>query len=88
MILGTDGYLELRKYVDIAGRDGGNHLFCVDQHGTEHIDCSGVELTYYADLVQDIRERTTTATPQEHTFETTRLALLAQDRATVRGAAQ
>lgn len=88
MILGTEGYLELRKYVDIAGRDGGNHLFCVDQNGTEHIDCSGVELTYYADLARDIRERTTTAAPQEHTFETTRLALLAQDRATVRGAAQ
>ena len=38
-ILGTDGYIELRKYVDIAGRPGGNHLFLVDQKQTRYIDC-------------------------------------------------
>ncbi len=85
MILGTEGYLELRKYVDIAGRPGGNHLFCVDQSGTSYLDASDAPLTYYADLVRDVRERTTTACPQEHTFETMRLALLAQQRATLRG---
>ncbi|GAB3809812.1 Gfo/Idh/MocA family protein [Kribbella italica] len=88
MILGTEGYIELRKYVDIAGRDGGNHLFVVDGEKTEYIDCSDVELTYYPDLVRDVRDRTTTAAPQEHTFETMRLALTAQQNAAVRGAAQ
>jgi predicted dehydrogenase len=88
MILGTEGYIELRKYVDIAGRDGGNHLFVVDGEKTEYIDCSDVELTYFPDIVRDVRERTTTAAPQEHTFETMRLALTAQQNATVRGAAQ
>ena len=33
-ILGTDGYIEMRKNVDIAGRPGGNHLFLVDQKET------------------------------------------------------
>ncbi|WP_432939947.1 Gfo/Idh/MocA family protein [Kribbella sp. CA-253562] len=88
MILGTDGYIEMRKYVDIAGRDGGDHLFLVNQDSTEYIDCSDVELTYYPDLVRDVRERTTTAAPQEHTFETMRLALTAQQNAAVRGAAR
>ncbi|NUS00340.1 MAG: Gfo/Idh/MocA family oxidoreductase [Kribbellaceae bacterium] len=88
MILGTDGYIELRKYVDIAGRDGGDHLFLVNQEGTQYIDCSGVETTYYADLLRDVRERTSTAAPQEHTFETMRLALTAQQQAAVRGAAR
>jgi predicted dehydrogenase len=88
MILGTDGYIELRKYVDIAGRDGGDHLFLVDQQGTQHIDCSQVETTYYSDLIRDVRERTTSAAPQEHTFETMRLALTAQHQATIRGSAQ
>ena len=88
MVLGTEGYLEMRKYVDLEGREGGNHLFVVDQNGTEYVDCSGVELPYYTDLVRDVRERTTTAAPQEHTFETMRLALTAQQNATVRGAAQ
>jgi predicted dehydrogenase len=85
MILGTEGYLELRKYVDIAGREGRDHLFCVDNEGTNYIDASDAPLTYYPDLVRDVRERTTTACPQEHTFETMRLAMLAQERATVRG---
>ena len=39
------------------------------------IHCSDVPLTYYADLVRDVRERTTTACPQAHTFEVMRLAL-------------
>jgi predicted dehydrogenase len=88
IILGTEGYLELRKYVDIAGRPGRDHLFCVDREGTNYIDSSDAPLTYYADLVRDVRERTNSACPQEHTFETMRLALLAQERATVRGDAR
>lgn len=88
MILGTEGYIELRKYIDIAGRPGTDHLFVVDQNGTEHIDCSDVELTYYPDLLRDVRNRTETAAPQAHTFETMRLALTAQENATPRGALQ
>ena len=88
LLLGTEGYVELRKYVDLEGRSGGNHLFLVDQEGTHHIDCSDVPLTYYADLVRDVRERTTTACPQEHTFETMRLAVAAQQAATRRGHAR
>jgi len=86
-VLGTEGYLELRKYVDIAGRPGRDHLFCVDRTGTSYVESADAPLTYYTDLVRDVRERTETACPQEHTFETMRLALLAQQRATVRGAA-
>ena len=85
-VLGTEGYLEMRKYVDIAGRPGGNHLFCVDQSDTEYIDCSDTPLSYYSDLVNDVVNRTETACPQEHTFETMRLALQAQQNATVRKA--
>ena len=33
-VLGTDGYLELRKYIDIAGRPGTDHLFLVDNEQT------------------------------------------------------
>lgn len=88
IVLGTKGYLEMRKYVDIAGREGGDHLFVVDGERVEHIDCSDVTPTYYSDLVHDVRHRTTTACPQEHTFEVMRLALLAQDRAARRGGAR
>jgi len=68
IILGTKGYMELRKYVDIAGRPGGDHLFVVDDSGVECIDCSDVELPYYADLIQDVIYRSERACPQRHTF--------------------
>ena len=88
VILGTEGYIELRKYVDVAGRPGGDHLFLVDGAGTEYVDCSDVELSYYPDVVRDVRERTETACPQRHTFEVMRLAIRAQQSATKVGFAE
>ena len=80
-ILGTDGYIELRKYVDICGRDGKDHLFLVDRTHTEYIDCSGEKLDYFDQFVTDVRERTETAMSQAHVFEVCRLSLEAQAKA-------
>jgi predicted dehydrogenase len=80
-ILGTDGFIEVRKNVDIAGRTGGNHLFLVDQKETRYIDCSDVALPYGERLVDDIINRTETAVPQAHTFLAQELALIAQKNA-------
>jgi predicted dehydrogenase len=80
-ILGTDGYIEMRKYIDIAGRPGGNHLFLVNQKETKYIDCREVYLPYGEQLVSDVVNRTETAMPQEHCFLATELALLAQKNA-------
>jgi predicted dehydrogenase len=80
-ILGTDGYIELRKYVDIAGRPGGNHLFIVDQKETRYIDCNDVDLPFGPRLVSDIVNRTETAMPQAHSFLTMELVLKAQKQA-------
>jgi len=80
-ILGTEGYIELRKYIDIAGRPGGDHLFLVDRNGVQHIDCSGVDLPYGRQLIADIRDRTDTAMTQAHCFKAMELALTAQQMA-------
>lgn len=80
-ILGTEGYMELRKYIDIAGREGGNHLFLVDKKDTRYIDCSEVKLPYGEAFVQDILNRTETAMTQEHCFLATELALKAEKNA-------
>jgi len=77
-ILGTEGYIELRKYVDVAGRPGGDHLFLVDGKGTQHIDCSTQPLPYGARLIADVRDRTDTAMRQAHCFLATELALKAE----------
>ncbi|WP_172300278.1 Gfo/Idh/MocA family protein [Pseudoruegeria sp. HB172150] len=80
-ILGTEGYIELRKYVDVAGRDGTNHLFLVNGTRCEYIDCADAGLPYFPALAADIRDRTETAMAQEHCFRTMELALQAQSLA-------
>ena len=80
-VLGTEGYIELRKTVDIAGRPGGNHLFLVDQKGARYVDCSDVALPYAERLVDDVLNRTETSTSQARTFLAMELALEAQKRA-------
>jgi predicted dehydrogenase len=80
-ILGTDGYIEMRKYIDISGRRGGNHLFLVNQKETKYIDCREVYLPYGEQLVSDVVNRTDTAMSQEHCFLATELALIAQEKA-------
>jgi len=80
-ILGTEGYIELRKYVDVAGREGTDHLFLVNKTRCEYIDCKDVPITYFQALMTDIRDRSETAMKQSHAFEVTRLALLAQQKA-------
>jgi predicted dehydrogenase len=82
-ILGTDGYIELRKYVDVAGRPGGEHLLLVDQKEMRYIDCKDGALPYGTQLVDDILNRTETAMTQAHCFLATELALNAQKQAIV-----
>jgi predicted dehydrogenase len=80
-ILGTQGYIELRKYVDIAGRPGTDHLFIVNNQETRYIDCSDAPLPYYADLIADVHDRTERSMPQSHCFTVMDLALEAQRKA-------
>jgi predicted dehydrogenase len=77
-VLGTEGYIEIRKNVDIAGREVGSHLFLVNNKETQYVDSSNVELTFGKLLVDDILNRTETAMSQTHCFLATELALKAQ----------
>jgi predicted dehydrogenase len=80
-ILGTDGYIEIRKSVDIAGRPGDNHLFLVDDKSPRYIDCRDVALPYGERLVDDVLHRTETANPQQQTFLAMEIALRAEKTA-------
>jgi predicted dehydrogenase len=81
LVLGTEGFLEVRKYVDIAGRPGTDHVFISDRAGTRHIDASREPLTYFRKFLNDVRDRSETAMPQAHVFAVSRLALEAQAKA-------
>jgi predicted dehydrogenase len=81
-ILGTEGTIELRKYVDLDGRPGGDHLFLLNGKGIRHIDCSKTRITYGEQLRDDILNRTETTMPQAHCFKAMEVALKAQAKAT------
>ena len=76
-ILGTEGYIELRKYVDVES-PGTDQLILVNGSRCEKIDASGAQLPYFNNLQQDIFNRTETAMPQAHCFKVMELALAAQ----------
>lgn len=80
-ILGTDGYIEVRKNIDIAGPAGGNHLYLVNHKETRFIDCNNDTLPFGNLFVDDVLNRTETAMSQQHCFLATELALLAQQQA-------
>jgi predicted dehydrogenase len=80
-ILGTDGYIEVRKSVDIAGRPGDSHLFLVNDKSPQYVDCRDVALPYGERLVNDVMYRTETANPQQQTFLALEIALRAEKNA-------
>ena len=81
-LLGTEGYIELRKYVDIAGRPGGNHLLIADKKGVRYMDCSQVHLPFGPQFITDIVERSSIAQDQEQALLAAELVLKAQKNAT------
>jgi len=83
-ILGTDGYIEVRKNTDIAsGNKGGNHLYLVNNKEMVHIDCKNEVLPFGPRFVDDVLNRTETAMTQKHCFLVTELALKAQKDARI-----
>lgn len=83
-ILGSDGYIELRKYVDIAREQTGNHVYLVNKDGEQHFAVSGqVGFPYFGQLILDCLNRTEVAMTQEHTFKAAELCLIAQRDAMV-----
>jgi hypothetical protein len=81
-LLGTQGYIELRKYVDPGGRPGRDHLLIADQKGVRYIDCAKVHLPFGAQLVADVVERTSTSQDQEQALLAAELVITAQNQAT------
>lgn len=79
IILGTDGYIELRKYVNIAADQGGGHVFLVNDDGEQHIDATGrVGYPFFGALIRDCLDRTENAMTQEHALKAAEISVRAQ----------
>lgn len=79
MILGTDGYIELRKYVDIARDEAEDHVYLVNGDGEQRFDVHGeVGFPYFGQLILDCLNRTEDAMTQSHALKATELCIKAQ----------
>jgi len=79
IILGTKGYIELRKYVDVARERTGDHVFLVDDRGEHHLNVAGkVGFRFFGELILDCLNRTERAMTQAHAFKAAELCLRAQ----------
>ena len=82
IILGTEGYIELRKYTDVARGEGGDRLYLVTQEGESHMSLAGkVGFPFFGQLILDCLNRTENAMTQAHAFKAAELCLQAQDQA-------
>lgn len=78
-ILGTKGYIELRKYIDVARDKTTDHVYIVDDKGEHHIPVGGkVGYRFFGELILDCLHRTEKAMTQVHAFKAAELCLLAQ----------
>jgi Predicted dehydrogenases and related proteins len=79
VILGTKGFIELRKYVDLGREKTGNHVYIADEQGERHLPVEGqVGFRFFGELVLDILNRTEKAMTQAHAFKAAELCLRAQ----------
>lgn len=79
MILGTEGYIELRKYVDIGTERMGGRVYLVNGEKETYFDVHGkVGYPYFGQLILDCLERTENAMTQEHAFKAAELCIRAQ----------
>ena len=78
-ILGDKGFIEIRKYTDLAKSNNGNHLIYANNDEVKYIDCSDVKLPYFRNLINDVLNRTETACSQNLTYLSMELAIKAQE---------
>ena len=81
-ILGTDGYIEIRKYIDVARSKDGDQVFLVDHNGERLFSVSGqVGFPFFGRLILDCLNRTTKAYSQEMFLKAAELAVIAEQNA-------
>ena len=82
-IQGTEGFIEIRKYVNLASAEnGGGHVFVVNGQGEKYLNATGVTgYPFFGQLILDCLNRTENAMTQAHAFKAAELCLKAQEQA-------
>jgi hypothetical protein len=87
MIVGTEGTIEARANVDVAGEEGGEHLIVVDDDGTRRVDLSQVVDNWGDDMLADVADGGERLMTQQHAIDVTDVCLRAQAAAVPWGSA-
>ncbi|NLV36811.1 MAG: Gfo/Idh/MocA family oxidoreductase [Clostridiaceae bacterium] len=78
-ILGTEGTIEMRKYIDVGREPDGDQVYLVTGDKASHIPVKGkVGYPYFGQLILDCLNRTENAMTQEHAFKAAELCVRAQ----------
>lgn len=78
-VLGTEGYIELRKYVDIDREGAGDFVLWADKDGEHSVNVRGrVGFPFFGQLILDCINRTEHAMTQEHALKAAELCVKAQ----------
>ena len=78
-IVGTEGTMELRKYLDVAREAPSSKLFLVNSEGEQEIECQGKSgFPFFGQLILDCLNRTENAMTQSHAFKAAELSMKAQ----------
>jgi predicted dehydrogenase len=81
-ILGTKGYIELRKYIDVGREKKGDQLYLVDERGEYRLEVTGkIGFRFFGELILDCLNRTEKSMTQAHAFKAAELCIRAQDAA-------
>jgi len=85
VIIGTEGYIEIRKYVNVGMNDGTtDHVFLVNAEGEKHFEVAGkVGFPFFGQLILDCINRTENAMTQEHAFKAAELCVKAEMQAKI-----
>lgn len=78
MIVGTEGTLEVRTNVDVAGRRGKEHLIVTDGRGVRRIACRAASVDWAKRCVADVVDGSDTFVPADHVRAVCDLTLRAQ----------
>jgi predicted dehydrogenase len=86
LITGTDGYIEIRKYINVAESPEGDHVYYVNGEGERHIMASGkYGFPFFGAMIRDCLDRTETAMAQDYVFRISQLAIEAREHAQTAG---
>lgn len=81
-ISGSKGYIEIRKYCDVANDAEGDHVIVVDEKGEEHYKVfKKVGFPFFGKLIKECMGDDVNAMDQEHIFRAIELAIEAETKA-------